>query len=794
MTYERRCFPLRTGSWLMAGLLVAACSGEVPTDRASISKQVAGDPFNGTIGKSLQDSEPDHLPPPPLATGKPNVVIIMVDDLGYADISPYGSEINTPSLQALADSGVVYNHFTATGVCSSTRAALLTGLNHHSAGMGWLAEWDMGFPGYRGEMPENVATLPEILQEQGFATLMVGKWHLTRSENRTPFGPFDSWPTNRGFDRYWGFLDGEVDQFKPHMLVSGTEMSAPPENDNFYFPDAMTDHAITMLRDLRSVEPDKPFFLYYATGAPHAPHHTKPEDRANYTGKYAQGYDAIREQRLARQKALGIVPHNTQLTERVQGTVPWNELTADQKKMYARFEENYAAFVDNLDQNIGRLRNYLAESGELDNTIMLFLSDNGASREVGVEGSANVMDFFHNLPRNNAENLQFFDTLGDETTFPHYPHAWMQASNTPFTQAKRTSWAGGVRVPFILSWPAGNAQSGAIRTQFHHVNDIAPTVLELLNIPQPQTVGGRTVKPMEGISLAYSLADGAAKNRKTGQYYEIEAQRAYTKVDDSGTWKLVSYRHDEALPYDANPWQLFKLDEDFAETTDVAKAYPEKVAELDKLWWDAAQQYNVLPLIDMPLLDRAFRTRVSKNPERKRFRLAPGAPPMLVGSAPQLPGFSYSVDARVNNFQPDNEGVLIANGDAHAGWTFYIQGNRLVYELHNGYTRYEVASNSPLPPGDHTFSFRYDKVNTALALASGLLGSGEIRPMDTLAGKLTLQVDGETVSETLDIQIPLTAVWEGMDVGRDSGSPVSNRYTAPFKFPDNLQDVVILRD
>src|SRR5690625_3134893 len=505
-----------------------------------------------------------------------------------------------------------------------TRAALLTGLNHHSAGVGWLSEWEMGFPGYRGELRPDVATLPEILREHGFATLMVGKWHLTLSEHRSQTGPFDSWPTHRGFDRYWGFLDGETSQWHPHMLVEGTAQFLPPEDEEFYLPDALTDQAIGMIRDLRSLDPDQPFFLYYATGAPHAPHHTRASDRARYQGHYNEGYDVIRERRLARQKQLGLLPEHTRLTERNPGIVPWEELSADQQRMYARLQENYAAFVDNMDQNIGRLRDYLARIGELDNTIFLFLSDNGASREVGIEGSANVLRFFHHRPLATPQNPAYFDRIGEPETPPHYPQGWMQVSNTPFAHGKRTSWAGGVRVPFMLSWPAGLETSQPLRHQFHHVNDVAPTLLELLDIAPPERVGGRRVRPMEGISMAYSLRDPELPSRKQGQYYEVEAQRAYIE----GDWKIVSYREDDE-PYDARPWMLFNLSDDPAETQDLAARYPDRVEALSKAWWAAARRYDVLPLADVPLLERAFRFRRTAGDDRREWRLEPGTTPIL---------------------------------------------------------------------------------------------------------------------------------------------------------------------
>jgi len=783
---------LRSLAALLAAALVLCGCGRQEAPRApaaTVPQGVTADaPFAGSIGTTIRDSKPAYLPRPGAAAGAPNVVIVLADDLGYADIAPFGAEIETPNLQALADAGLRYSHFTVNGVCSPTRASLLTGLNHHAAGVGWLAEWDMGYPGYRGEIHADVATLPEILREHGFATLMVGKWHLTLASHRSPAGPFDSWPTGRGFDRYWGFLDGESSQWFPHALIDGTAQVPKPEDPDFYLPDALTDHAIGMIRDLRALDPRKPFFLYYASGAPHAPHHTRASDRAKYLHRYDAGYDAVREQRLAAQKALGIVPANTTLAPRNPGVQAWDALTPDQQRMYARLQENYAAFVDNLDQNVGRLRDYLAATGELDNTIFIFLSDNGASREVGVEGATNALAFFHNHPQTTAENLRDYERVGEADTHPHYPHGWMQASNTPFAHGKRTTWEGGVHVPFIIAWPAGIAARGEVRPQFHHVDDVAPTLLELLGLPQPATVGGRAVRQMQGVSMAYSLREAAAAGRKQGQYYEVEAQRAYV----AGNWKIVGYR-EEKERYDARPWQLFDLAQDFAETRDVSAAHPDRVRELDALWWQAARENEVLPLADVPLLERAFRTRPDPQAGRGEFRLARGITPIAVGSAPVLPGKSYTISAELRGRKAGDQGVLIADGDTHSGYTLYVQDDRLVYELNVGFERKRLVSTVPLPAGDVSVALRFAKTSTALALASGLLHEGEIDPWKTLAGTATLLVNGKEAG-SVAIDTPLSAVWEGLEVGRDGLTPVSTHYASPFEYSGTLPEVLIRID
>lgn len=388
--------------------------------------------FNGTIRNSIRHSDPDFLQDAKAPPGAPNIVVILADDLGYADVGSFGSEIRTPNIDQLASTGLRYNNFTVTAMCSPSRAALLTGLNHHAAGVGWVAEWDFGYPGYRGELQSDVVTLPQILQQHGYATYATGKWHLTNGEHRSRIGPFTSWPTQKGFDRYWGFLEGETDQFEPAVIVSGNEVMPMPRDPNYYFPDDLTAHSIQMIKDLRAVDQNKPFFLYYAPGAVHAPHHTLPEDRERYQGQYSQGWDVVRTQRLAKQKQLGIVPANTALTAHNPHVEDWQHLTPDQQRMYARFQENYAGFVDNLDQQVGKLVAYLRESGQLDNTIIIFMSDNGASPEGDVEGQSNGLAFFHYHKTTTAENLPHFADLGGSNTHPHYPLGWVQASNTPF--------------------------------------------------------------------------------------------------------------------------------------------------------------------------------------------------------------------------------------------------------------------------------------------------------------------------------------------------------------------------
>jgi arylsulfatase len=769
-------------SILVVMSLLTGCSKKTATHTATADGKDA--PFAGDIENSIRHSEPDFRIDPKAPAGSPNIVIVLADDLGYSDVSPYGSEIRTPNIQQLADSGLRYNHFTATAMCSPSRAALLTGLNHHSAGVGWVSEWDFGYPGYRGELAPNVVTLPQILQQHGYATYAAGKWHLTNGEHRSRIGPFDSWPTQKGFDRYWGFLEGETDQFEPAVIVSGNEVQEMPHDPNYYFPDDLTKHAIQMIKDLREVNREKPFFLYYTPGAVHAPHHTKPEDRERYRGKYAEGWDAIRNQRLAKQKQLGIVPPNTVLTKHNPQVVDWSALSADQQKMYARFQENYAGYVDNLDQQVGKLKDYLQQTGQLDNTIFIFMSDNGASPEGDVEGQHNSLAFYHYHKTTTAENLPYFDDIGGPNTHPHYPLGWAQASNTPFKYNKRNVHGGGVNVPFIISWPKGIAARGEIRQQFHHINDIAPTLLEILGIKPSEQYQGHAVKPMEGTSFEYTFTQPKEPSHKREQYYELEANRGY--VADG--WKIASYR-DGSQSYDEPKWELFNLNDDMSESKDLAAEYPDKVKELEKKWWKAAERYQVLPLVDVGLLERALYSKFILLPQSDHMDFPVGGGTVPHNLAPILPGKSYTITANIHRDNEQQNGVVVAQGDRFAGYSFYIQDNHLVYERNTGVDVIRVVSADTVPVGDSTVQFRYDKVSTGLAVAKGLFSEGiGFNRLSVLKGTGTLLINGKE-SGSVVIDQPFMVGWEGLDVGRDTGAPVSTHYQAPFHFAGKMTHV-----
>lgn len=746
----------------------------------------ASSQFTGEVGDTIHTLEPHWNTPVSAKYDSPNILIIMLDDVGFADLGAFGSEIQTPNIDELAANGLLYNNFTTTAVCSPSRAALLTGLNHHSAGVGWLANMDTGFPGYRGEIHPNAITLPEVLKENGYSTMMIGKWHLINSDHLSSIGPFDAWPTQRGFERYWGFLDGEANQWMPAYLYSGNELIEVPQDGSFYFPDAMTDMAIQMLKDHRATSRTKPFFLYYSTGAAHAPHHTKPEDRAKYFGAYEQGYDAVRAARLARQRELGIVPANTQLTGYYPGVTNWDELSADDQKVSKRLQENYAAFIDNTDQQIGRLVRYLKEAGEIENTIIVLLSDNGASKETSIQGTTMATRYLHGIPDSTEKNLEDYDMIGGPETHPNYPLGWMQVSNTPFQYAKATTHGGGVRDPLIIHWPAKITDKGAIRRQFHHINDLMPTVLEAVGVKMPTSYKGLTPKPLEGVSMLYSFQDGEAPDEKTEQYYELAGNRAY--VSDS--WKIVTYVP-RGQSYDSVPWELYNLREDFSESNNLADKYPDKVKELEKKWFAAAKRYDVLPIDDRPIMEKGRGAMaLIENVRYRHFEYEPGMSTIHNIQAPILTGRSFSITAKIDGFKEAQEGVLVALGGYDVGYSLFVQEGRLHYETNIGGYRTKLYSSGKLPSGQVEVQVHFAIGKAGHDTAHKQQTDGDFSAHELPQGELTLLVNGKVVgSKHFAPPVPFN-VWEGLDIGRDLRTPVSKAYSSPFKFQGELVNVI----
>lgn len=708
---------------------------------------------------------------------QPNILLVMMDDVGFADLGSYGSDIRTPNLDALANNGLRYTNFTVTGVCSPSRAALLTGLNHHSAGVGHASDLKSEHPGYRGVIHDNVLTLPEILRDHGYATMMTGKWHLSHAEDRNPEGPYDSWPTGRGFDDYWGFLSSHTSQWVPSELWDGkTAVDMVPYGSDFYFPDVMTDKTIEMLEAHLGNNPETPFLFFYSTPAGHAPHHTKPEDRARYTGLYDEGYDVAREKRLARQKKQGFFSDDVEVAPYYPGVQPWEGLSDEEKLISTRLQENYAAFIDNMDQNIGRVIAWLEKNDVLDNTIVIVMSDNGGSREAYTNGVTNQGRYFFQAGETHEQRMRELPLIGGTDSYPNYPLGWMQVSNTPFKLSKASVHGGGIRSPLIVHWPAAISDGGSLRTQFHHINDITPTILELLDIEHPAN-NDASLKPMEGVSLAYSLNNPDAEDRKLEQYYEMEGNRAWY---DRG-WRLASW-HRDGESYEDYPWELYNVAEDPTESNDLAAAMPDKVESMAKAFQQAGERYDVFPINDAFFTDRTG--DILSQPAAKVVLPNLSGPhnPHILPAIVMRSG-AYTLNVK---HEAGSNGVLFALGDIHGGMSLYVKDDHLAFEVNRFGEFQKLVSENKLPAGDHEISVQFDHDSL---LWSALTG-GLFDRLRFLGGDISLLVNGEPfVEEHLSYGFPFG--WEGLDVGMDRGSPVTHSYKPPFRYQGDIGTLVI---
>lgn len=695
---------------------------------------------------------------------RPNVVVVLLDDVGFADLGCFGSEIATPNIDALAAAGLRYNGFRTTAICSPTRAALLTGLNHHSAGMGFLADYDGGTPGYRGDLTQDATTIAEVMRDAGYATFMVGKWHVNRATSLSQAGPMDNWPAQRGFDRCYWFNQHSNDFFSPYDMYEGNSMVQAGGPD-YYITDDLTGRATQYLRDLRAIDPERPFLLYLAYNAAHSPVQARAEDRDRYAGRYAAGWDALRETRLARQKALGIVPPQTPLPPRNPGVRPWDALGPDEQRLFARYMEVYAGMIDRVDHNVGRLVAQLRALGELDDTLILLMSDNGASAEGTADGTPNLMLTAYAQPVSIDEALSLYDAMGGPETFPHYPRGWAQASNTPFRMYKQFTLLGGIRDPLVVHWPAGTNGTGAVRTQYAHAVDILPTVLEATGVERPQTWRGRALKPIEGASFAHTFTQPDAPTRHLEQYFEIGGQRAM----DVGDWRIVTV-HKRGTDYAQDRWQLYHLAEDFNESNDLAAAHPERVRELLGRWDEAARRFGVLPLDDRNFWQKIIESRRADS-QRTHWRYLPPVQPVCAHASPRTGGRSHRIVAAITRPPGHGDGVLVAYGSRYYGYALYVRDGRLCYEIALSPRFHRLESSEPLPDGPSVVEFRMDMIR---------------RP---LVGRGTLLVDGRPVAQRTFDEMVVGVPYDGIDVGADRNVPVSPRYAAPFAFQGSLHSV-----
>jgi arylsulfatase A-like enzyme len=744
--------------------------------------------FGGRIGADWRDSEPWWPPEPTPPVGSPNVLLIVLDDVGYAQLGCYGSDIETPVIDALAASGVRLANFHTTSLCSPTRACLLTGRNHHRSGMGRVADLAVGYPGYWGKPPRENGYLSEILRTAGYVTYAVGKWHLSPEDETNMAASRATWPLARGFDRWYGFHGGETSQFVP-ALYHDNHSVRPPRSieDGYHLTTDLADRAIEFLADLRAVDACKPFFLYFATGACHSPHQPPRRWLERYRGRFDLGWDAWRDEVFARQLAMGLLPGSTALSPRPAWVPAWDSLTDRDQMVAARFMECFAGFLSHADEQVGRILAFLRQRGELDNTIVCVVSDNGASAEGGAEGSINDIRMLNIDPAQPAEMFARLDEIGGPLTHNNYPWGWTMAGNTPFRRWKREVHEGGVADPCIIAWPRGNVEAsavepGAIRHQFAHAIDVLPTLAELAGVAMPAEIDGSAQTELDGVSLADLLpADGAgAPERHETQYFEMFGSRA---IYHRG-WKAVAFHpigplYDDQnpnAPFDADVWELYHVADDLSESRDLAGEQPQLLAELVELWWAEARRNQVLPL-DNRVLWALVHPKPDRRPPRSEYEYFQDGAQVPESVAVNVRNRSHALIVDVTIARPDEtDGVLLALGCALGGWSLHVLDGRVRY-VHNlyGAQRHVIEAAELIPPGDHRIEYEFTKDD-------GLGGTGALR------------CDGREIARG---PIPrftpsgFNGVGAGLTCGYEWGPAVGGGYTAPFPFRGTIRRAVV---
>ncbi|MFN8519854.1 MAG: arylsulfatase [Chloroflexota bacterium] len=752
-------------------------------------------PFQGTINIDSRDSIPDWEPyrQPQAPEGAPSVLYVVLDDVGFSAMEPWGGLIETPNIQRLAAQGVTYTNWHTTALCSPTRSSLLTGRNHTTNGMACIAEATTGFPNANGHIPFECATIAEVLGERGWNTYMLGKWHLVAADEMNMASTKRNWPVGRGFERYYGFLGGETNQWYPDLVYDNhyTEQPSLPASAEewaegkvgYHLTEDLTDRAISFIRDAKVIAPDKPFFMYFCPGAAHAPHHAPKEWIDKYKGKFDMGYDKYRELVFQRQLAMGIMPEGAELTPAnpyaqetsVEGkpwnpvdvTRPWDSLSAEEQALFARMAEVYAGFLSHTDHHIGRLLDYLEESGQMDNTIVVLVSDNGASGEGGPNGSVNENKFFNGIPDRIEDNLPYLDRLGSPDTYNHYPTGWAWAFNTPFKMWKRYNFEGGIADPLVVSWPTGMKARGGIRHQYNHATDIVPTIYDCLGIEMPQVVKGYTQIPLEGQSFRYSFDDAAADTQKETGFFSMLGSRALWHKG----WKITSVHPTIAGwgHYDEDRWELYDTTTDRTEMHDLAAEHPEKVKELVALWYYEAGRFNGLPLEDRTALEVLTTERPQMSTPRDRYIYYPGCAEVPESAAVNVRNRSYTIAAEVSVDTPEAAGVLFSHGARFGGHSLYIKDGKLKYAYNfAGMFAQEVVSSSDVPTGQHV-------------LSAAFVREGSDMPTH---GTVTLYVDDQAVGSAEIKTQPgnFSLVGEGLNVGRDPGEPVTTDYAGRGDF------------
>ncbi len=770
-------------SWLAVGESLAQDQKATETPTTGNVLPVPPSPFKGTINLRAKESISDFPQPVQAPQGAPNILLVLLDDVGFGATSTYGGPCNTPTFTKLADKGLKYNQFHTTALCSPTRAALITGRNHHSVHTGVITEAATGFPGYDSLMLKDTATVAEVLKQNGYGTAWFGKNHNVPDWQTSQAGPFDLWPTGLGFDHFYGFIGGDTSQWRP-AVTEGTKPIEPYlGNPDYNFDYDMADQAIKWIGMQKAVAPDKPFFCYYAPGATHAPHHPKQEWVDKYKGKFDQGWDKVRDETFARQKKLGVIPANTKLNPLAPGIQAWDACSPEEKLVYARFMEVYAGYLEQTDFNVGRVIKTIDDLGQLDNTLVIFIAgDNGASAEGSLQGLLNEMTFFNGVKEDLKQVLARVDEIGTWKTYNHFPVGWAHAMCTPFQWTKQiASHFGGTRNGMVISWPKGIAAKGELRSQFHHCIDIVPTIFEVTGVTAPSSVNGVTQKPIEGVSMAYTFADANATSRRTKQYFELLSNRAIYSdgwvactTPVGAPWDSAGATVDEITGY---KWELYDTNKDFSQADNLAAKMPDKLKDLQLLFYTEAARYNVLPIDNSKTarLDPAIRPSLTRG--RNSFTFKEGMTRIPEGASPDIKNKSWSITADVD-VKADTSGMIITAGGLFGGWGLYLDKGKPVFHYNFvDVAHYNVGGKNALTPGKHTIKMEF-------AYDGGGIGKG---------GTATLLVDGKEVAEgRVERTIPIrVALDETLDIGEDCGTPVNLTYDVPFKFDGKIEKVVV---
>ena len=766
---------------------------------ATIKTYKDGTPFTGVIGRTIEESSPAWPEPPRSPAGAPNVIFFVLDDVGYGQLSSFGGLVETPVLNSLAKRGLRYTNMHTTALCSPSRGCILTGRNHHSLGLASITETSTGYPGYNGIMPFDKGMLSEMLLQKGYNTFFAGKWHLSPPEHETPAGPYDRWPLGRGFERFYGFLGGDTNQWYPELVYDNHSVEQPSQpEEGYHLSIDLADKAIQFIMDAHVNAPDKPFFLEYSTGAGHAPHHVPREWADKYRGKFDMGWDEYRKIVHQRQIEMGIVPKGTELSPHDPDIPVWDTLSSDAKRLFARMMEVYAGFVSFTDHHFGRVVKFLEEIGELENTLIIVISDNGASAEGGLVGSLNEMCFFNNVAESVEDNLKMIDKLGGVELFNHYAWGWTNAGNTPFRRWKRETYRGGSTDPCIVFWPKGIKARGEVRLQYAHIVDLVPTVLEALGLEAPTSIRGVAQSPIEGVSFAHTFNDNAALSHHHTQYFEMFGHRSiyhdgwravcpwpgtsFVEAAKKGRHFGSVITNEVLLDIEQNDWELYNVAEDYSESHNLAATHRNKLIEMIGRWYTEAGKYNVMP-IDGSVIQRLNVERPTISRPRDRFVFYQNGSPVPFAAAPKTYNRPWSITAEVVIPEGGAEGVLIAQGGRTGGYTFFVKDQRLHF-LYNYLDRdkFWLRSNEEVPEGEVELRYEFEPTGKPdFAKGKGVPARGQLY----INRKLAANID-------MPHTVPIMFGTEGLTCGYDGGAPVApEEYSDTFPFTGTISRVTL---